>query len=416
MNLWRYGALGVPLAFVSLPLYVTLPHFYASRFDIALPSLGAVLLATRALDAFIDPLIGRWVDWLFAAGIRPVTRTAWTAALVMSCGFGALWFPPVIGKLLPLVWLAAALMIVYAAFSTLSVIHQAWGARWGGSAAQRARIVAWREGSSVAGVLLASLLPALAGYGVMAIALGAGLALGIVLLARSGIPPAAKGDSGASAIDHPPSPWTHAPFRSLLGVFTLNGIAAAIPATLLPFYVQDRLQTPGWEPFYLGVYFVCAALAMPLWVRVVRAVGLADAWMLGMALSIAAFVGAYWLGAGDRAEFLAICAASGLALGADLALPSALLAGVVRSVGDGGRGEGRYFGWWACATKLNLAFAAGLALPLLSIAGYSTGTRSPAGLAALGLAYGGVPCLLKMLAAAALWRVRSTRPTQGEIR
>src|SRR5256885_8329011 len=71
---------------------------------------------------------------------------------------------------------------------------------------------------------------------------------------------------------------------------------------------------------------------------------------------------------------------------------------------QGGRGEGRYLGWWTCATKLNLALAAGLALPLLSAAGYRSGGTDPAGLQALAWAYGGPPCLLQLAAALLLWR------------
>ena len=51
---WRYGLLGLPLAFVALPLYVLLPHHYASAFGVPLASLGAVLLAARLLDAGVD--------------------------------------------------------------------------------------------------------------------------------------------------------------------------------------------------------------------------------------------------------------------------------------------------------------------------------------------------------------------------
>ena len=71
------------------------------------------------------------------------------------------------------------------------------------------------------------------------------------------------------------------------------------------------------------------------------------------------------LGAGDVAAFTAVCVASGVALGADLTLPGALLAGVIQRAGHAGAREGAYFGWWNFATKLNLALAAGLALPLL---------------------------------------------------
>jgi Na+/melibiose symporter-like transporter len=99
--------------------------------------------------------------------------------------------------------------------------------------------------------------------------------------------------------------------------------------------------------------------------------------------------------------FLAICALSGVALGADLALPSAMLAGVVQSKASADTGA--YFGWWAFATKLNLALAAGLALPLLSLWGYQPDSRETQALAALSMAYCLLPCALKASAAACLY-------------
>ena len=48
---FSYGALGLPLAFVALPLYVVLPSHYAERHGVSLTTLGTVLLATRALAA-----------------------------------------------------------------------------------------------------------------------------------------------------------------------------------------------------------------------------------------------------------------------------------------------------------------------------------------------------------------------------
>src|SRR5690606_8356551 len=147
----------------------------------------------------------------------------------------------------------------------------------------------------------------------------------------------------------------------------LNGIASAIPATLLLFFMQDRLQAgPAMQSAALVVYFGCGALSMPLWLRRVARSGLARSWRLGMLLSIATFLGASALGAGDGLWFLLVCALSGLAVGSDLAIPGALLAGVIGRGGARGLAEGAYFGWWHFATKLNLALAAGLALPLLA--------------------------------------------------
>ncbi len=136
----------------------------------------------------------------------------------------------------------------------------------------------------------------------------------------------------------------------------------------------------------------------------VRHLGLVGAWLVGTALSVMAFVGAFGLSAGDSTGFMVVCALSGIGLGADLAVPAALLAGVVQKAPRAGQVEGVYFGWWNSASKLNLGLASGIALPLLAWAGYSPGSRTPEAIEALKLAYVLVPCVLKALAASFLWR------------
>ena len=98
-----------------------------------------------------------------------------------------------------------------------------------------------------------------------------------------------------------------------------------------------------------------------------------------MALAIGTFVWAYAVGPGDFAAFAVICALSGMALGADLALPPALLARVIERSGHTGAHEGAYFGLWNFANKMNLALAAGLALPVLEALGYAPGARDAVG-------------------------------------
>ena len=399
----RYGLLGLPLAFVALPLYVILPSHYAREFDVPLRALGAILLITRLFDAVIDPLLGRWSDRLFARSINAVLVFGAVAALLLGIGFAMLFFP-----LLPtphaqrdvMVWLTVFLMVTYAAYSALSVAHQSWGAMLGGDEAQRSRIVAWREGFGLVGVLVASITPVALGLpATVAIFIGA-IVVGWLAWSRAVRPsPSLTFKTGGVW-----QPLQRAGFRRLLAVFMLNGIASAIPATLILFFVQDRLQAPkSLEPAFLGSYFLCAALAMPLWLAAVRRIGLARSWLCGMALAIAVFVWAALLGPGDAASFLAVCILSGAALGADLALPGALLAGLIADAGERGRAEGAYFGWWNFATKLNLALAAGLALPLLALAGYSPGARDSHALDALVIAYCVLPCVLKLLAATTLY-------------
>jgi Na+/melibiose symporter-like transporter len=408
---WRrglgYGLLGLPLAFVALPLYVILPNHYAREFAAPLGALGAVLLGARLVDAVLDPIIGRWVDRLFARSTAAVLTAVAIAAVVLALGLWGLLFPPAAvqaaGVAALLVWAGAVMAITYTAYSVASVAHQAWGARLGGSEAQRSRVVGWREALALVGVLTAAVLPGTLGLGVTVTTFAVLLALGWWAWSRSVRPTASALASAARALPSL-SPLSQPAFQRLLAVFVINGTASAIPATLVLFFVQDRLQaTPAQEPAFLGIYFLFAALSIPLWVRAVGCFGLARTWLAGMALSVAVFIWAATLGTGDIVPFLIVCALSGIAVGTDLALPGAMLAGLIGQLGERGQREGAYFGWWSFAAKLNLALAAGLALPLLGWFGYAPGARDAEALWALTVAYCLLPCALKLLAGGALY-------------
>jgi Na+/melibiose symporter-like transporter len=406
LNALRYGLLGLPLAFAALPLYVILPNHYARQFGVPLAALGAVLLAARLFDAFLDPWLGRLTDRLLGRSSGAVLRLGAGAALVLALGLVLLFFPDLLMQAPTptdlLVWAAVMLLLTYLGYSALSIAHQAWGALLGGNALERSRITGVREGLALLGVLTASVLPGWLGLPTALAVFTVLLGLGWWSWQRS-VPPAVRPVDAGAAL----SLWLplrEPAFVRLLGVFMLNGIASAIPATLVLFFVQDRLQASAHlEPAFLGSYFLSAALSMPLWLTAVRRWGLERSWLAGMVMSVVLFIGASQLAAGDELAFLGVCIGSGLALGADLALPGALLAGLIGQGPAGPRLAGACFGWWNFAAKLNLALAAGLALPLLQWFGYAPGSREPQALQALTLAYCILPCLLKLLAALALY-------------
>ena len=142
---------------------------------------------------------------------------------------------------------------------------------------------------------------------------------------------------------------------------------------------------------------------MPLWLRAVRTLGLARSWLIGMLLAVVCFGWTAGLGSGQVQAFAVICALTGVALGADLALPGALLARLIARQGAQGQHDGAYLGWWNLATKLNLALAAGASLPLLQWLGYAPGSQDGQALQHLAWAYALVPCGLKLLAALLLY-------------
>ena len=402
---WRplaaYGSLRAPLALLELPLFVLLPAFYSRSQGLDLALIGAVLFFTRLLDAVADPLIGHRIDR--QRDRQDERRWIALGLPVLALGFAAMFLPPVTGNAAA-AWLAATSMVTYLAYSVVSIAYQAWGSGIGHSPSERARVAAVREGFGLAGVLAASALlaPEHARTLIVCFVLLAALAWRLI---RHAPAPRARNGAGDEAGDGvPDGAWTawrrvlgNPLFRWLLAAFVLNGVATAIPATLLLFFTRDVLGADETQTALLLVaYFLAGALGMPLWTRLARRFGLRNAWLIGMAFAVLAFMWAMGLGRGDLLGFGMVCVLTGLALGSDLVMPAALLAALISESGHAGRHEGAYFGVWSLATKLNLAIAAGLTLPMLSWLGYVPGRGSDTLM--LALSYAALPSALKLAA------------------
>ncbi|MGL4232482.1 MAG: MFS transporter [Casimicrobium sp.] len=396
----RYSLFAAPLAMAALPIYVHVPKLYA-ELGLSLATLGVVLLILRFGDAFIDPLLGRWAD-------RAATRffACTLGAVLLGVGMITLlhphWSPDFLWA-----WLIFSLITVYLGFSLSSIAYGAWGAELPRVPSQRATYTGVREAIGLFGVLVAAALPSF-----LSKQSGEGLArfswifLVILLIAVAALWRLREAKVVAKDENAIKETLKDSRFRALLAIFALNGIASAIPATLLLFFIDDVLKEKASEPYFLVSYFLAGALAMPLWLALARRYGKVIAWSIGMFLAVLAFVWAVSFSAGDRVPFLIVCIATGVALGADLALPPALLADVIAKANGQSR-TGSYFGVWAFVTKANLALAAGLALPIVSALGYQVG-KAESNLSALTYAYTLFPCALKLCALALLWKFRDS--------
>lgn len=399
ISFFSYGLFGLPLALLALPIYVYVPQFYADRFGVSLTMIGAALLATRVLDAFMDPLIGLWIDRRRTGG--GYGRFILISLPLLALGFIALFHPPQLLQEAALPWLLATLMVVYFGFSLATIAHQSWGAALSQKLAERSRLTATREACGLLGVILAALLTSWLGFDALIITFIIALLISATVLLKAAPQPAATPALHASW-SAMLEPLRNRRFRWLFAVLIVNGIAAAIPATLFLFFAKDQLQLAQYAGLFLVLYFTAAACSMPFWVVLARRHGEARIWLLAMLLAAAAFIWAYGLSAGAALPFALICLLSGFTLGADLALPPALLAAVIGRAGHSGQREGAYFGAWSWATKMNLALAAGISLPLLERLGYVPGTTD--GMHALAIAYALLPCALKLAAAGILAR------------
>ncbi|WP_306118320.1 MULTISPECIES: MFS transporter [unclassified Roseitalea] len=421
-----YALPAIPLAALTLPLYILVPTFYAEAVGLPLAAIGTALLFVRILDAVNDPLIGVIADRLRTPFGRRRTLFAASLPLTALAAFMLFWPPAEAGVLYLFAW-GAILSVGY----TASVIpFFAWGAEMTGAYGGRTTIAGWREGLTLTGTLIAIALP---------FALGLddarsfhGLALLAVVIAAS-LPVL-----GLFAVFTVPEPreftrervrWREGlghlarnrPFIRLIAAFFLNGLANGIPATLFLLFVADVLGAEAMRGPLLFLYFACGVAGVPLAAWAARRIGKHRAWALGMICAAIVFAPVPLLSQGDIAAFAVICAVTGLLVGFDLAIPPAIQADVidVDTAGSGEQRSGLYFAAWSLSTKLSLALAVGLAFPVLDAFGFRAGAgpdQDPVALAGLAITYGWVPIALKLGAIALVWNFPLDAAEQSALR
>ncbi|MBU2810878.1 MFS transporter [Acidithiobacillus thiooxidans] len=389
-----YAPLGMPLAFGALPVYLLIPHLYATDFGMSLSLLGVILLAVRLLDAVQDPLIGLWSDrWAEQHRGRRLLILLGIPGMIL--GFYLL-FNPLTG----MIWLSLSLSLIvfYIFFSVSSVNYQALGAELSHDYNGRTWLTTSREAGALIGVLLAAALPDLLmkhfgrhhGLEIFAGIFAMLLILAVMPLQRRSMQRPVVGEK---------TPWwaffsalRRKSLRHLLIIYTLSQSANAVAGTLFFFFVDEILGAHQLAPLFLLAYFLSGALGMPLWLWLSSHFSKSLAWRLSMFIATLAFFCAFFLRSGDVWGYALICVFTGLTLGADQALPPSLLAD--HSDQDSRSRPGNYFGLLNWVGKAATALGAGLILPLLQALGYSSGKD----LWALSFCYAVIPALTKIIA------------------
>jgi GPH family glycoside/pentoside/hexuronide:cation symporter len=417
-----YGALAFSLAFLALPLYMVLPNFYSKNLQLSLSVVGFILLMTRLIDALWDPLLGILIDRWYRQSPSLLIRNIGIAGVLICASFAVLLQPQLVAKWLGWgsleFWIVFALLITYACYSFLSITYQSWAVLLGSGELLQSQVASVREAIALFGVLVASVLSNLYGlwlnWWVFTISLLLGLYSWYLLQTKHNAKLPTQHQAQNSQLQewswgllHQQliTPFKDGVFKQLILVYAVNGIASAIAATLFLFFVQDKLQLSTQQSsMLLLLYFISAAISMPFWLNRIQVWGLKKSWLMAMLIAVIAFVGSYFLTAGDMFLFSLICAGTGFALGADLTAPNAMLNTHIQQSTQTIENKAQYLAWWHFVSKLNLALAAGLALPLLSLMSYTPQVASSLvpvtaqGLIALSIAYSVFPCLLKIVA------------------
>ena len=410
IELLQYSFLALPLAFAGLPLYIHSPDFYTRDLGLSIGLIGIILLAIRLFDAVQDPVIGyisdKYAGWRF--GIVS------SGALMLVSGMAAVFYGPQFG-VPAAVWFALSMILATTGFSIVTINLNMIGGFWHDASTERTRISAWREAFTLVGLLIASALPAALqsfkpaeeAFRILFWVFGVVMVAGFVMFTRfmSRISPGHKITKADTKKGLSFLPILMGPDRNFFGVCFLTHLAAAMPGVMVLFFIRDYLGADSLAGLFLFLYFIAGAVLMAVWVKLADKIGKERAWLASMLLATATFVWAYFLQPGDMVAYGVICVLSGMALGADLALPPSILADRVTRQKTEAEAT-QYYALIAFIPKTAIAIASGVSFLILDHLGFIAGREnSPEVMQGLITLYALVPCLIKLIAAFALWRM-----------
>ena len=387
----RYAGISLPIAFLGLPLYVYVPITYAEISAIGLTAAGMVIFLARLLDVVTDPLMG-WLQDRFRDHFSPKYWMMLSIPILIA-GVFYLFNPTPDSSL---AYLAMAVTATYLGWTMLNIPYLALGSEIGRNTQMRRKVALWRESGVLLGGLLALVTVAL--FSDSPLETMSQLFILLLLLTAMLIvtmPNQPISTQSASSLSNLALLRNSIGLKPLLGLHFINALAAGIPATLFIVFAEEIVAVTDSEMgVLLLTYFLSGLLTLPLWNRIAQCVGVISAWRSSLLLAIVGFIPVFILGQEDLMLYWWVCVITGASLGADMALPSSLLAKVLQdhSEQSGFAQEASGFGLWGMTGKLSLAAAVGISFPLLDIA-----TDLQARESALIMLYAAIPIFLKFI-------------------
>lgn len=363
---------------------VLLLFFCTEVLGIAASWAAALVFAPKVWAIVWDPFVGAWSDRTSGRfGRRRPFLLA--GALGVALAFVAVFTPPPFSTGGLLAWTGLSYFALATLYSLFAVPYVAIPAEVGDTAQTRARLVAWRMGVAMVGVLAgAGVAPLIVqaagggrgGYGVMSLAIAAACALamfGPILMLR-GRDVAAERPSSATAPrlrDQLGRAFRHRRFRLLALAYVLQLTAVGVVSAAIPYLVTKSFgRTEGEIGLAMIAMLGATTLAVPAWAFIGGRIGEARA-LSGAVLLFAFSAAALGWAAGARLSWplaLPLFALAGLPFAGMQVLPYTLVAHLIHAEAGGSGDEGVFTGVWTATEKLGLALGPGVVGVALQLA------------------------------------------------
>lgn len=426
-TLAAFAASCLPYAALGLPVYVTLPEFYASHVGVPLAAVSLIFLIVRLADIVVDPVLGVIID-------RTSTKwgryRVWMAigAPILMLSVAMLFF---VAQGSTTTHLAVWLVVMYLGYSISLLSQTSWAAVLSPDYDQRSRIYGFWQVANILGVLAVLLIPVAAqaiGYSyVEAVRMQGGFIVGLLPVALlitflftpepRHVAPPPHGGVGATLrmIARPVLR------RLLISDLMLGAARGLIGVLFFYFFEQARGFEREQTSILLLVYFVAGLIGAPLWAMLATRIGKHRALAVGSVYFAVSFAAATLLApAGNFPAAVGAIFMSGLAFGAADLLLRAMMADaadVVR-LDDGADRTGLLFSILTATSKMGYAVSVG-AFAVLEWIGFDPApgaVNDPGVIMGLQWLFIAAPVVLLLVSAAVLRIYPLTPEKHAEVR
>lgn len=373
-KLFCYGFLAWPMAFIGISLFVFIPNIYHEQYGISLAVISAIFLLSKVINLSMLPFLGIWLDRLSLNRIYR-KKIIYMCLPFMALCFHFLIFPPFESSLSVLFFY----ITTCALYSIIAINYYAMSVEITRDYRAQNRLSGAREMFTLLGFLTATMFATILTdrysfrdayneiiFFFIAVTFTGGILLHFV-------------KAKASFIFHPEISikklWQIASTpkqTKLLSIVLLNGIAQGLIATTALLYIKYIIEAQHLAGQFMLAYYLSAIIAVPFWVKLSNRNGKKNMWMISMILSAFFFSSCYFLSAGDTLEFMIICIATGVCLGADLALSPSIFSDNVEKQEK----ASSYYSLWLLMSKLSMTICVLVSFAVLGFYGLEAGSLS----------------------------------------
>jgi GPH family glycoside/pentoside/hexuronide:cation symporter len=364
-NKVKYSLFAFPLAFIGIPIYIYLPQFLNEIYGLNIGIIGLILFFSRILDAFYDPYLG------FISDKYGLTNKSFIVLISLLLGifFNLFFYMPYnVTLLYKYIYFSLITITVYFLFSLAYVNYYNIGLFI--TDITQSKLSSKRESVLFLGILFASSFPSLIRQFLsneIDIFRIYGIVFFLVIICSAVFLPKVKANrithEKSSFLEIIPTYWTNKSAKYILILFFLNSIPVAITSNLLIFYIDIVLKSKQALGSFLIAYFLFAAIGSIIFGFLSKFIERFRILLYSMILASVAFFFTIFIDSQNRDYFYLISIISGFALGLEMPIITSIASDIIK---NNFKYSNSFFGIWTSISKISLAFAAGIFLPIIS--------------------------------------------------